>query len=150
MAKNGYASPQLLALRPQRAPFRTGKLGLMRAVPGVNTEFARDNPNAQRTQNSSRQDSEPGMGRSFAPAEIAEPERPSAVKWWGLLYAAAWGVIVIVIVRGAIATDVPGTQTLAFLTLVVGGWGTFHAYWVWLALSIERTNARATGQIPVA
>src|SRR3954465_775394 len=62
----------LLALRPQRAPFRTGKLGLMRAVPGVNTEFARDNPNAQRAQNSSRQDSEPGMGRSFALAEIGD------------------------------------------------------------------------------
>jgi hypothetical protein len=32
------------------------------------------------------------------------------------------------------------------VTLVAGGWGTFQAFWVWGWLSIERTNARATGR----
>jgi hypothetical protein len=39
----------------------------------------------------------------FSAALVAEPERPSAVKGWGLIYAAAWGVIVMVMVRGALA-----------------------------------------------
>ena len=82
----------------------------------------------------------------FSAAIMAESEQPSTLEVWGLTYAAAWIVIAMVIVRGAIATDVPWPRALAFVTLVVGGWGTFHAYWVWLGLSIERTNARAAGQ----
>ena len=82
----------------------------------------------------------------FSTAIIAEPERPAAIRGWGLAYAAAWGVIAMVIVRGAIAADASLPQTVAFVTLVVGGWGTFQAYWVWLGLSIERTSAQATGQ----
>jgi hypothetical protein len=82
----------------------------------------------------------------FSTAIIAEPQRPAAIKVWGLTYAAAWIVIAMVLVRGAIATEVPWPQALAFVTLVVGGWGTFQAYWVWLGLSIERTSAQATGQ----
>lgn len=82
----------------------------------------------------------------FSTAIIAEPERPAAIRGWGLAYAAAWGVIAMVIVRGAIAADTSLPQTVAFVTLVVGGWGTFQAYWVWLGLSLERTRGRATGQ----
>jgi len=82
----------------------------------------------------------------FSTAIVAEPERPSAIKGWGLAYAAAWAAIVTVMVRGAIAADAAWPQTLAAVTFAAGGWGTFQAFWVWLWLSLERTNARATGQ----
>jgi hypothetical protein len=82
----------------------------------------------------------------FSTAIIAEPERPSAVRGWGLTYAAAWVVIAMVIVRGAIAAEAALPQAFAAATLVAGGWGTFQAYWLWLWLSLERTNARARGQ----
>jgi hypothetical protein len=82
----------------------------------------------------------------FSVAIVAEAEQPTAVKRWGLIYAAAWGVIVMVMVRGAIAADVAWPQALAAVTFAAGGWGTFQAFWVWLWLSLERTNARATGQ----
>ena len=82
----------------------------------------------------------------FSAAIIAEPERPSAVKWWGLTYAAAWVVIAMVILRWASAADGSWPRAVAGVTLIAGGWGTFQAFWVWLCLSLERTNARATGQ----
>ena len=82
----------------------------------------------------------------FSTAIVAEPEQPSAVKGWGLTYAVTWGVIVVMMVRGAIAAEAAWPQALAGVALVAGGWGTFQAFWVWLWLSIERTNARAAGQ----
>lgn len=82
----------------------------------------------------------------FSVALIAEPGRPSAVRGWGLIYAVAWCVIVVVTVRLWTAGGAPWPQALAGVTLVVGGWGTFHAFWVWLWLSLERTNARAASQ----
>lgn len=82
----------------------------------------------------------------FSEAIIAEPGRPLAVRWWGLAYAAAWGAIAVVTVSVARAVDTAWPQTLALVTLVVGGWGTFQAFWVWLGLGLERTNARAAGQ----
>src|SRR5713101_7828522 len=78
----------------------------------------------------------------FSAAIAAEDMRPSAVNAWGLLYAAAWGVIVVVLVRMIRDTDAAWPQTLATVTLIAGAWGTFQAFWVWLWLSIERSNAR--------
>ena len=82
----------------------------------------------------------------FSVAIVAEPGQPAAVKGWGLIYGAAWGVIVVVMGLGAIAGGAAWPQALAGVTLVVGGWGTFQAFWVWLWLSLERTNARSAGE----
>lgn len=41
----------------------------------------------------------------FSAAIVAEPEQPSAVKGWRLIYFAAWGAIVVVMVQGAIGAD---------------------------------------------
>lgn len=82
----------------------------------------------------------------FSVAIVAEPERPAAIKAWGWIYAAVWSVIVIVIVRLSIAGGATWPQVLAGVTLVVGGWGTFHSFWVWLWLSLDRTKGRAAGQ----
>src|SRR3954471_1144413 len=61
----------------------------------------------------------------FSVAIVGEPERPAAIKRWGLIYAAAWGVIVVVILRWSIAGGATWPQALGGVTLLVGGWGTF-------------------------
>ena len=82
----------------------------------------------------------------FSMAIVAASERPSAVKVWGLIYFAAWIAIGIAVVRFALMSNATLPQAIAVVTLVVGGWGTFQAFWVWLWLALERTNARARGQ----
>jgi hypothetical protein len=82
----------------------------------------------------------------FSVALIAEPGRPSAVKGWGLLYAATWGVITVVLLRFVMNFGgTPWPQALAAVIPWPFGWGTFQAFWVWLWLSIERANAREAG-----
>jgi hypothetical protein len=82
----------------------------------------------------------------FSVAIMFAPERPLAFKLWGLAYLAAWAAIAAVMVQGAVMAKATLPQGLAVGTLVAGGWGTFHAFWVWLALSIQRTKGRETGQ----
>jgi hypothetical protein len=82
----------------------------------------------------------------FSAAVIADSERRSATKLWGAAYATTWGAICILLLRSATAAGATPTEAGAAIVLFVGGWGTFQAVWVWLWLSLERTNARATGQ----
>jgi hypothetical protein len=87
----------------------------------------------------------------FSIAIVFAAQRPAAIKLWGFVYLIAWAAIVFVIVRGAMMANATWPQALAVVTLAAGGWGTFHAFWVWLGLSLERTNARAAGQaVPLA
>ena len=82
----------------------------------------------------------------FSIAIVFASQRPWAIKLWGFVYFLAWAAIVFVMVRGAMMADATWPQALALVTLVAGGWGTFHAFWVWLGLSLERTNARSAGE----
>jgi hypothetical protein len=81
----------------------------------------------------------------FSMAIVAAPER-TAARAWGLIYLAAWGAIVFVIVQAFAMENAGWPRAIAAATLVAGGWGTFQAFWVWLWLALERTNARATGR----
>src|SRR5947209_2324097 len=83
----------------------------------------------------------------FSVAIVAASGQPSAVKVWGFIYLAAWTAIAFVVVRFASMENATWPQAIALVTLVVGGWGTFQAFWVWLWLALERTNARARGQL---
>ena len=78
----------------------------------------------------------------FSIAIVFAAGRPSAVRRWGLIYFLAWAAIVFVMVRGAVMSNAGWRQALAVAILVAGGWGTFHAFWVWLGLSLQRDNAR--------
>jgi len=78
----------------------------------------------------------------FSIAIVFAAGRPSAVRRWGLIYFLAWAAIVFVMVRGAVMSNASWRQALAVAILVAGGWGTFHAFWVWLGLSLQRDNAR--------
>ena len=90
----------------------------------------------------------------FSIAIVFVAERPTAVKLWGLVYFLAWAAIVFVMARGAMMSNASWPQALAVATLAAGGWGTFHAFWVWLGLSLQRNNAkqdirRRAGQLAV-
>jgi hypothetical protein len=86
----------------------------------------------------------------FSLALINLPERRYAVRVWGLTYLVSW-VAIIRLLRAGIAAGTPVPHAAAGLVLVAAGWGTFHAFWIWLWLSLERTNARAThAQTPSA
>jgi hypothetical protein len=78
----------------------------------------------------------------FSIAIVFASERPTALRLWGLVYLAAWAAIVFVMVRGAMLSNASWPQALALVTLVAGGWGTFHAFWVWLGLSLQHDSAR--------
>src|SRR2546425_12135121 len=61
---------------------------------------------------------------------VAEPERRSAISWWGITYAVIWAAIIILLLQGAVAAGIAMPQAVAGVTLVAGGWGTFQAVWL--------------------
>ena len=75
---------------------------------------------------------------------VAEPGRRSAINWWGITYAVTWAAIIILLLQGAVAAGIAMPRAVAGVTLVAVGWGTFHALWLRLWLSLERSNARGT------
>jgi hypothetical protein len=79
----------------------------------------------------------------FSLAIINLPERRYASRVWGLTYIVSW-VAIIRLLRAGMAAGTPVPHAATGLVLVAAGWGTFHAFWIWLWLSLERTNARAT------
>ena len=68
--------------------------------------------------------------------------RPSAARW-GLAYGVSWAVLLWAM-RRLIEDSRADLAGPPLLVLVVSGWGTFHALWMWLVLtaSPERTTAR--------
>ena len=70
---------------------------------------------------------------------------------WGLAYAIAWAALLRVMSSLAPVSTDPSAPLL--IALIVGAWGTFHAFWVWLALTDrpQRASARTTaGRFAVA
>jgi hypothetical protein len=68
---------------------------------------------------------------------------------WGLAYAIAWAALL----RVMSSLTPLSTSSPWLVLLILGAWGTFHAFWVWLALTArpQRASSRtAAGQFALA
>lgn len=81
----------------------------------------------------------------FSVALVADDAPPVLRRAWGAAYLLSWTAIAAVIVTGAVETHAPWPDTVAVVTLALGGWGGFHAFWIWFWFSIARATATKTG-----
>jgi hypothetical protein len=63
---------------------------------------------------------------------------------WGLVYGVSWAAIVRLLWRLVETSEEADAPDL--LTLVVAAWGTFHSFWIWLALTLAPAERRSTRQ----